>query len=326
MGFGYDSSKGTLFGRDAKSWLRITVFYIIYYSLLAIIMYLFVTQYQATLPEVGKSKPKIVTRVDEPGTGAFPFVQIPDKVDKDNQLILDTTGSGTDGSKAYVKEFKAFAESYNGGDVCTGEDVKSKTCKVKNAELITDLNIQKWLADKTPVVGLGLNKVIGWKPVSYNLNVKYESYDNNAPVFTKNSVNVKCYETDVGGYLIKNSNFEITFLENSQSSITEEYFPYMGKDKLSGDELIKYNKPFVLVQIKSKAGVDAWGEIKKDNEGKEISDKKTPSFFSCYWDANNLSTPSFPETWADDENVKNWSMELEKMAIGITKFSIMFQD
>ena len=98
----YDPQEKTLLGRTASSWAKILFFYLIYYSFLAILIWLFVTQYASKLPDPTASSaeeqeenkkiifPKINTRVDQPGSSIFPQSLIPYGYDGENKLILNT--------------------------------------------------------------------------------------------------------------------------------------------------------------------------------------------------------------------------------------------
>lgn len=325
----YDADKGTLLGRSAGSWAKILGFYLIYYTFLAGLMYVFVTQYQAQLPVPGGVTSKITTRLDQPGTAAFPFATIPDAIDgADNSLTLDV-GSKTKSAKAYKDKFLKFAESYQaaktaGKDAVCAEsgDAKTKTCSVKNADLITADAIDGWVSDRKPVVALAMNKVIDWKPINYK---KSDDIDTS---FEKNAVYVKCYEVSVAGKKIEDSKFQIDYLGDAKDQkLMPEYFPYTGldkHDKLAKDtEYLQYNKPFVLVQISSKEGsTSAWDVIPQDKSA------VAPSYFNCYWQATNINTPAPVLEWdkPDNAEIKAWSMEMEKMSLGITKFSIKYEE
>lgn len=306
----YDAKNGTVFGRNAGSWLRITLFYLVYYTFLAALMYFFVTTYQGNLDTPGGKAPKITTRVDQPGTAVYPLANITERYDKENAIILDTD-LALDSTKEYIARFQDFKTGYDlrSKDAvdCTGEQVKTKTCRVKNADLLTDDNIKNSVRDQKPIFALSLNKVYGWEPINYRVKPEF------LPVgtkFVKNSVYVKCFNTKIDGEMAATKKeeeaFNISFYEGSDPALAASYFPYQANDK-KAENPVAYNKPFVLVQI----------------EAKDSSSWDQQQFFSCYWDANNLNRPQFVEKWS--EQTKKWSMELEKMALGITKFSVQYQ-
>merc|ERR1712018_555815 len=139
-------------------------------------MYFFVTTYQGTLPELGKA-PKIRTRVDQPGSTIYPMATIPESIDGENSIKLDSNYDASkkeyEGSKtaAYVEHFKSFASNYLGtkdavdedGKVINGDDGKPlqvpdeskltgvdckqsgdpliKTCKMSDVNQITEAKI-----------------------------------------------------------------------------------------------------------------------------------------------------------------------------------------
>lgn len=73
--FWYDSKTGKLLGRTGKSWLKITIFYVIYYTFLGCLMYFALGIYKNDM-ESRYNAPRINTRVDQPGLSAVPATNV----------------------------------------------------------------------------------------------------------------------------------------------------------------------------------------------------------------------------------------------------------
>ena len=356
----YDSNKKTFLGRTAASWAKILLFYLIYYTFLAILIWLFVTQYESRLPQPGSGNnsneiifPSVNTRVDQPGSAVFPQNLIADKFDGENKLTLSNKvefteedlqldkpdwdisfdiPEGQEGNYHYARNMLKFASTYDSSDVDCKSDsnaVREHPCRVSNAELLTFANVKKWLENKTPVVALALNKKLDWSPSNYKLHTELE--ENSQLNFLKHAVYTHCYETLEDGHRKisadkndeKYSLFDIKFLENSEMNLNPNFFPYHGNDKKS-DNKIRWNKPFTLVQISEKAVANgettAWKKIANDVTEPDFSR------FACYFDANNLDAPVFADKWEEDGsgNTKVWSQGLEKLNMGYVSFHLKY--
>ena len=346
-----NDKKARVLGRDAASWTRITIFYIVYYTLLGFIVTFTIRGYaNVRLEPPGEKQSLIHTRLDQPGGHIIPMNQIQDTVDADNQIVLSKT-YGKSHNEIYEYAFLQFAEEVKSknsnpnakncviGDMegynapmkdesltVGSEDEEAEqsaaeptndfpVCKVSNADLITQENLEGWIAAETPVVGLALNKLVGWKPVNHKLDS--ELIGNWNQEFVKDAVYAHCFETDTSGQAIKDSNLQVLPLQGSDAQLNPEFFPYHAKDVYEKEsDKTPWNRPFLLYQISKKdASIDTWADEK-------------PHYFSCYWDAQNIDRPQVPENWVGEgnENIKSWSSDLEKLGVGITKFSIMYKD
>lgn len=326
-----NDKKARVLGRDAASWTRITIFYIVYYTLLGFIVTFTIRGYaHVRLENPGEKSSLIHTRLDQPGGHVIPMNQISDAVDGENQIRLSSKNADGAHNGIYIHAFKKYAEaaqaSSKKGQDCLKNKKDDSICKVSNADLITEENLKKWIADETPVFGLALNKLVGWTPVNHKLDSQLIG-DNVS--FVKDAVYAHCYETDASGSAIEDSNFEVKPLAGSEDHLGPQYFPYHAKDmNVKESERVEWNRPFMLYQISKKnSTIDSWctAEDSDCKKAHHYSHDK-PFYFSCYWDAQNIDRPRRPEEWAANENVKAWSTDLEKLGVGVTKFSVMYVD
>lgn len=346
-----NDKKARVLGRDAASWTRITIFYIVYYTLLGFIVTFTIRGYaNVRLEQPGEKQSLIHTRLDQPGGHVIPMNQIQDSVDADNQIVLSKE-YGKSHNEIYEYAFLQFAEEVKSKNSdpsaknCVIGDMEGKNvvpqsltvgsedeeadqsepaepsnnfpvCKVSNVDLITKENLEGWIAEEKPVVGLALNKLVGWKPVNHKLDSELikQNWDHG---FVKDAVYAHCFETDTSGQAIADSNLQVLPLKDSEPQLNPEYFPYHAKDVYeSKSDKAEWNRPFLLYQISKKdESIDTWGD-------------KLPHYFSCYWDAQNIDRPQTPDNWVGEtqENIKWWSSDLEKLGVGITKFSVMYKD
>lgn len=329
-----EDKKARVLGRDAASWTRITIFYIVYYTLLGFLVTFTIRGYaHVRLEDPGEKTSLIHTRLDQPGGHIIPMNQISDQVDSENQIRLSSSDADSSHNGIYKHAFKEYAKLVNeknhaaNAKECSVGDIKNAVnsempiCKVNNANLITEENLNKWISDETPVFGLALNKLVGWTPVNHKLDSQL--MEESDLTFVKNAVYAHCYETDASGMAVEDSNLVVRPLKNSVPNLGSEFFPYHAKDmNVQENKRADWNRPFMLYQITKKdANLDTWC-TSEDSD----CERDQPHYISCYWDAQNIDRPQRPEEWAANENVKAWSTDLEKLGVGVTKFSIMFSD
>jgi len=334
----FDPEEKTLFGRTAASWAKILIFYFIYYSFLALLIWLSVTTWSNNLPQPGSGAsahdvvlPRINTRVDQPGSSVYPMVDIPDYVDGENVLELSTNvaftkeqalseefdwknevASEDHGTFWYVRSMLQMAKKYDSGDVhCeTKHSSFNGPCKVANAEQLTFDNLVSWSTTKKPVVALALNNKLDWRPKNAKLRRTFNGDD---LTFVKDAVYIKCYETNPDGSIVKDSKFEIKPVSGSEAYLGPNYFPYHGRDK---SELgMRWNKPFVLMQFSND---EAWDSV--DEEGNHIGKFD----FSCYYDGDNVDSPAKVDQYEETPALKGFSEEMMKMNIGYVKFTLAY--
>ncbi|KAI6191477.1 Sodium/potassium-transporting ATPase subunit beta family-containing protein [Aphelenchoides bicaudatus] len=201
-GFGafiYNKDKGTCLGRTARSWFKITVFYIIFYACLAAF---WITCLAVFLKTVDSELPRFYGKGTiigaNPGVGYQPWL----KEDPESTLIRFNKND-PESYKKYKDVMDKYFEKYentNNTRQCTGTQ--------SNSDIIQDGKVKKdgdalacrfdpkaafeskgcykkndyGFKDGKPCVIVSLNRLIGWKPESYDsgsvpkeLNGRYKS-------------------------------------------------------------------------------------------------------------------------------------------------------
>lgn len=302
-------------GRTLESWIKLIGFYIVYYAFLTALFYLYVTRYQATLPNIGATHPYLQSRLDTPGLAAWPFNAMNGaELDGDNnKIILDNTNedyakTGNKYNIAYVKELTDFLSKYDNSaaiDCSKSTDeknVNTGTCKVENVNKLDENTIKEGIKKKEAYVTLALNKIYDWKPVNQKLDAKGVK-----ETFKKDAVYFDCFEIDFKtGDKVENSKFNLEFV--GDAGLQSYYFPYKSNDKLPTDTKITYQKPFSILKISSKNGG---------------FDDNVEHFFRCNVDADNIDYP-ITGSGLTKEN-KSWSNDLNKLSLGFTQFGVGFK-
>ena len=320
-----DKGQGTFLGRTTASWVKIMGFYVVYYTFLAGLIYFSVTSYADKLVQPGSNKaPKIVTRVDMPGSSVEPFNTIDSAIDGDGMIKLSFKDDSAKGNKAYLDAFDAFSKTIVTENTinCLGQSAEVKTpadgpCAVSNGKFLNETvirNLPQDLKDGQPTVAVMLNKVIGWTPINgYGL-------DNYPGRFFQNSVQIQCAETLLTGEIVAadQSNFKVDLIGN-ELSLLSGYYPYQGGDKNAvKSKNVAYIKPFVLAQIKLKEGVEkkeAW----KTADG-------AFKYFRCQFFAENIDKPKVGKEFNEGTPaVKSWSTDLTALKIGFVEFGFSYE-
>jgi len=111
MTYFYNAENGTVLGRTGKSWAKILFFYLIYYTLLALIFFYTLKVYEGTLDK--KEGPRLNSRLDQPGISIVPHQsQVDDNIN--NEFNLDTwSKSKADLYKKYEDDYKISCRSGN---------------------------------------------------------------------------------------------------------------------------------------------------------------------------------------------------------------------
>merc|ERR1712088_503644 len=108
--FLFDKENKTVLGRTASSWLSVTAFYALYYSLIAVISYYSILGYQNNMlifPNAKDAQSATFNRVSTPGVASFPGV---DQINIDANRV-----SGFD----YIDRVNApLKMSYQNGNPC----------------------------------------------------------------------------------------------------------------------------------------------------------------------------------------------------------------
>jgi len=249
--FLYDPDNGTFLSRTPKSWALITIFYTIYYSLLAAFWYVCLLIFFQTLPEAAAG-PKWTQEGSligsNPGIGIRPLntdVRIDSnmfalKFSDNNDVLSEKDGEG-DLNIDYARRAEIFMKSYD-KPAADGYNTFSL------AQLgPCQSHPYGYTGDKvTPCIFLKFNKIWGWDPVP----ITEEDFDNN-PEWPasfrehwnnqgdKNKIWVHCkgrYAADQE--VIDNA---MSYYPKSQGFDTS-YFPYEGRKE-------SYHSPLVAVQF-----------------------------------------------------------------------------
>ena len=312
-----NDKKARFLGRDSKSWSRILAFYVVYYTLLGFLITYSIRGYgMISIKQPGGIASKITTRLDQPGSSVIPLNQIKEKYDGIN-LIKFWNKANYSANNLYVETFGKYLDQVN--DLNQHENIQDCTnletipeksvCKVQNADKST-INreiIEKSILEEKPIFALSLNKVVGWQPKNSKLDVYLEK-QGWSHGFVHNAVYTHCYQTDAGGFAKDPKNGEEEFIVRPYSGSKEfeilpGYFPYHALDKFDEghpdyeNEFLPWNKPFLLMQIFKKNETKNSWEISEDETASKDSMEKTPIYFSCYGDAQNIDRPMRPEDW-----------------------------
>lgn len=178
--FLYNKTAGTVLGRTAKSWFQITVFYIIFYALLATFWLGCLTLFLKTLdPKVPRFYGEGTIVGVNPGVGYQPWLE----ENPDSTLVKFNIRNQTTYAK-YVATLNNYMAKYN-----NTEGVRECTGTESNADMVTDKDAEPCAFDTSiftknqcgpkndygfktgsPCIILSLNRLIGWRPVDYPAN------------------------------------------------------------------------------------------------------------------------------------------------------------
>ena len=145
--FLYDEKTGKVLGRSGKSWLRIGIFYVIYYIFLGCLMYFSLGMYQKGL-ENNYNGPKIMTRVDQPGMSAMPF----------NNILEDNLNKNFEFNPADSKSYQSYVDEID-------NFINQYDANVQNQ--FNKKMVREFYSDGKILTFLRVNKVIDWMPVGF---------------------------------------------------------------------------------------------------------------------------------------------------------------
>ena len=213
--------------RDKSSWGRILLFYTVYYAFLGALFYAAITLYQSVwIPEIKEgNSPALSTRLGQPGIAAHPFNKMLPKYkggDAMSMIKIDPNNLNDEVTKNYIDEMEDFL-------------VKSG---------ISSIDVEKAVENKELVVGLNLNKVIGWKPLNQG-GAGQNPADSSD--FVKDSIIFKCTPVDQNGAPDSSALYSSEFVDN-KNYILPSAFPFNG---LNEEGKSSYVKPSVLVRLKN---------------------------------------------------------------------------
>lgn len=234
----YNSETGELLGRNGASWLKITVFYVAYFTFLA---GLFMASISIMKTTVNDEKPRLQTRLQIPGLHALPKLDVtkseqvtrlsdnggiaikydPDQNDQGIYTgILDQIKKEYGELEGEGKEDFSFSSLGPCGDAPYGYD---------GAE---------------PCVWIRLNKVIDWTPVGYFAPTGDKGFTaaSLSSRMEKDAVYVRCESKEVESGDTGTASF--TYYGGTDGNLESKFYPFEGKKKMPG-----YKQPIVAVKI-----------------------------------------------------------------------------
>lgn len=256
--FLYDPDNGTFLSRTPLSWLKITVFYTIYYSCLAAFWYACLLIFFQTLPvadEGPKWKMSASLIGKNPGVGIRPLnrdVRIDSnmfklKLTDDNDVLTDSEGEG-DLNIDYAKRADMFLEVY--------KEKVSETLDYKKFDLENALGSDcaeypyGYINGDDPIkpcIFLKFNKIWNWKPETItdedfgenDWPTSFKTHFDSLNSTQKEQIFVDCqgrYPAD------KEALREGMIYMPTSQGFPVKYFPYKGDPK-------HYQSPLVVVQF-----------------------------------------------------------------------------
>lgn len=265
--FLFDPEHKTVLGRNAWSWFNVTLFYLGYYSLIAVISYYSILGYQnnmVVLPGEKNSIPRTQTRVASPGVGTFPGVEhiMIDSnrvstfgfIDKINTRLMSIAQDETKRSQlSDLGECSPICSDLGSSQNSNAED---DSCKFPP--------LRRSYAAGNPCIFYQINKVILWKPYPFtSLNDEHiqpkDAVTGNSMIsevvekFDQDLVYFYCYDLDLElGYVNQTDRVTMNYYSSDLGdSNTQEY----GVFKSShwpipmGPSIKDMENPFVAVKF-----------------------------------------------------------------------------
>jgi len=258
--FLFDKENKTVLGRTASSWLSVTAFYALYYSLIAVISYYSILGYQNNMlifPNAKDAQPATFNRVSTPGVASFPGV---DQINIDANRV-----SGFDYIDRVNARLNTWMDKNNEAskEKLTQLGDCSPICADTEAECVNP-PLKMSYQNGNPCIVYQINKVMNWKPFAYHtLNDEYitpraesgnsmlaEAVDS----FEPNKVYLYCYDLDlVRGFVNETDRFTATYYSSDDANSNEgknygtfnfEHWPIP-----IGSEIKAMQNPFVAVKI-----------------------------------------------------------------------------
>ncbi|XP_033117867.1 sodium/potassium-transporting ATPase subunit beta-1-like [Anneissia japonica] len=169
--FLWNKNEKTVLGRNGKSWAQIGLFYLVFYTCLAVFWAIMLIVFLQTITD---DQPKFKSYIGTPG-----LYQIPKFSEKLNPIKFDVQNEKT--YLGYVKELQTVYDEYlerngNGNySSCVGNEirdfdgVREEICEFDIEEQFGDVCKPPHFGYKfgKPCIFVGLNRVWGWKPENY---------------------------------------------------------------------------------------------------------------------------------------------------------------
>jgi len=326
MGNSLFDEHGNFLGRSLESWLKITGFYLVYYTFLGILFYGFTISYYQDSRVFGSNpvggKPAVAyPRLDMPGAAVHPFKEL----QQDGAVSRFNLNKKTTDNDISIEEYCApFADYFGKKEKLNENSVDCSTTSTTDGTCNLNLNVHagpveleekklganacKILTEdqRKPMFAIDINKIIGWEP-------------SNA------GIHFQCYEYDEkSAKKLEKQPFDFKFISES-SYISKQYYPFNG---VSSEQLVElpidaqrigkltedcntsecasnkpYNKPFVAGFID--------GDFKKNKN----------YMFRCDILSDKISR-QFKET---SEEAKANNADLRKLGIGFVEFGYTFK-
>lgn len=233
----YNSETGELLGRNGASWLKITIFYVAYFTFLA---GLFMASISIMKTTINDEKPRLQTRLQIPGLHAIPKLDPanPDQSSRlsDNDGVAIKYDPNTDGdSQIYVTILDDLKAKYASLD--DGEDFSFSS--------LGACGQAPYGYDSTePCVWIRLNKVIDWTPVGYFAPTEEKGFTAASlnSRMEKNAVYIRCESKEVDSGNTENVQF--SYFGGTDGNLESKYYPFTGKKNQP-----KYQQPIVAVKL-----------------------------------------------------------------------------
>jgi len=278
--FVYNSETGEILGRTPISWLKITVFYIVYYSFLTAFFIVMLLAFFQTL-----SDKEPTWKMESGGligsNPAMGFRPGPPDSNIESTLIWFRHGTTNGNWEKWVERLEDYAKDYKNesdwrtkvdqddcGDLAVNEPGKRSICKVKAEELFqgncTKENEYGFKQGK-PCILLKLNRIIGWVPeeidakyppegIPWNImdEIKKNKEDGN------DDLNKRVWIDCQGENPADRENIG-PLVYHPTNGISKNYFPYLNQEGyLSPAIFVEFTQPKhgVMIAVECRAWAD----------------------------------------------------------------------
>lgn len=241
----YNSETGELLGRNGASWLKITVFYIAYFTFLA---GLFMASISVMKTTVNDEKPRLQTRLQIPGLHALPKLSPMDSAQ--SARLSDNDGIAIKYDHSDESDRQIYIDIL--------EDIKAEYAELDGNEdfsfsSLGDCGQAPYGYDSvSPCVWIRLNKVIDWTPVGYFAPTEDKGFkaDSLTSRMEKDAVYIRCESKEVESGDLNTANF--SYSGGTDGNLESKYYPFTGKKNMP-----KYQQPIVAVKVNDlKPGVN----------------------------------------------------------------------
>jgi len=261
--FVWNSETSEFLGRTGMSWLKIGLFYVIYYAFLAgFFMGMLLIFYQTLDDKIPRWLNSNGIIGANPGVG---FRPMPHDNDIESTLVWFRHGDDNGNWKPWVERLEKFLEDYKNntvtpqmmsrvecGELAVRPPGINQICKINREELFQGdctLDNNYGYREGKPCILIKLNRIYGWKPEPYNLShnnvpesvppelrkLMQENIDGNKDELNKR-VWVQCQGENPAD--VENAG---QILYYPDQGISANYFPYENQNG--------YLSPFLFIQL-----------------------------------------------------------------------------